>query len=351
MASSVRLRPPSSTCRHWTCRWRSSIHGTSGRCPARHIRRSASRCSPVGRWHAGSMRSSRTRSTWPPRARWVWPPGTGAFVADAHSRPLITPSFRSTYVRAPRYRWPGGTRRCDGFRAVRGEPSSLRRRCRRNSSAVDSPTSRAGAEASTAAFSARATRRSWTCRARSGSTWGGSRSRRASATSCGLDLRAQGRHRRRTGARATRSELSAGTFRRLPARRGTRPARGGLRRLRVPEPHRHVRPGPARGDGVRPAGRRLSGDRPLDVVVNGVTGDPRRRTCARRPAVPRTAIHVQCRAHALALFLGRACTQPIPRRGRALSPGPVAVGATVDRREARARRTRRGRLREWRTRS
>ena len=45
------------------------------------------------------------------------------------------------------------------------------------------------------------------------------------------------------------------------------------RRLRLPQPHRHVRPGDAGGHGLRHAGRRLSGDRAASTSCSaGVTG-------------------------------------------------------------------------------
>ena len=43
-------------------------------------------------------------------------------------------------------------------------------------------------------------------------------------------------------------------------------------RFRLPEPHRHLRARAARGDGVRHAGRGLSGARPIDVVDAGPSG-------------------------------------------------------------------------------
>ena len=55
--------------------------------------------------------------------------------------------------------------------------------------------------------------------------------------------------------------LSAGALPRRAADRGARRGLCGRRRLRLPEPHRHVRQRDAGGAGVRAAGRGLSGDR------------------------------------------------------------------------------------------
>ena len=72
----------------------------------------------------------------------------------------------------------------------------------------------------------------------------------------------QGGGRRRAAAAGAAPTLSRGACSSAPSTARTSPRHyAGGRRLRLPEPHRHVRPGDAGGAGLRHAGRGLSGHR------------------------------------------------------------------------------------------
>ena len=105
-------------------------------------------------------------------------------------------------------------------------------------------------------------------------TWDASRSRRTSRRFSRSTCRARSSSSA-TGrsARSLQAKYPGGAVRRLQIRRGARGASRRRRRVRVSEPHRHVRSGAARSAGVRRAGRCVSGDR-----------SDRRRSRTARPA-------------------------------------------------------------------
>ena len=120
----------------------------------------------------------------------------------------------------------------------------------------------------------------------------------------------QGRGRRGAGARRAEAPLSRRAFPRPARERQARAALRLGRRVRLSEPHRHVRPRHARGAGLGPAGRGLSG-------AGAARRDRRRaapacstRICA-RPRSPRST----SRASAAA-------------RTRSPSPGPPAPASS-----------------------
>ena len=80
------------------------------------------------------------------------------------------------------------------------------------------------------------------------------------------------------------------------------------RRLRLPEPHRHLRPRAARSARLGPAGRGLSGAGPLDVI-----GDERRRRARRGSAARRRWRRSISRANAAASTRCPSAGAPAPR--------------------------------------
>ena len=99
------------------------------------------------------------------------------------------------------------------------------------------------------------------CPGRSSSMSGGSRSRRTWMRSSPRPARHQGRYRPWAASSRTRRALSRTPFPRLHVRREARRPSGRGRRVRLSEPHRHLRHRPARGAVLRRARCRLPGHR------------------------------------------------------------------------------------------
>ena len=95
--------------------------------------------------------------------------------------------------------------------------------------------------------------------------------------------REQARGRRRSAAARAARPLSRGPFRRRALRRGPCPSLCERRRVRVPEPDRHLRAGAARGARLGPAGRGLPGAGPARRHQRLRLRRPRHRSRARAP--------------------------------------------------------------------
>ena len=140
--------------------------------------------------------------------------------------------------------------------------------------------------------------------------------------------RLEGRGRRRAAA-APRCSATIPNVHFTGPRYGEALARAyaGRRRVRVPEPDRHVRPGDPGGAGLRHAGRGLPGHRP-----EGRAG--RRGAHGRRGATPICAPRrwrrwrrdrAACRAHA-ERFSWRACAETFLSHLVPLLPSPASIG-------------------------
>ena len=133
------------------------------------------------------------------------------------------------------------------------------------------------------------------CRGRCSCTSAASRTRRTSRRSWSSICRARrwSTASGRCSSRLRREHPRGALARRRAARRaGARLQR--RRRVRVPEPQRDLRPGDARGDGLRHAGRGLSRCPARWTSSAGTT--VRRRRARRRPAQRRAARARDCRA-------------------------------------------------------
>ena len=84
-------------------------------------------------------------------------------------------------------------------------------------------------------------------------------------------------------AAALQCSLPRRGIRRASARRRPRSAHRGVRRVRVPEPHGHLRPGAARGDGLRRTGGRLPGGGPHRRRRGRRDRRAAAKTCAKQP--------------------------------------------------------------------
>ena len=210
------------------------------------------------------------RRNWPPtpftsrrKDRSGLRPAAGACAAAGRSPRRTTPSSRNTF--APARPIPLAA----GYAAVRWFHGRAARTLVATPSMQRLLESRGftnlapwGRGVDTETLPARATSRSSTCRGRSGCTSVASPSRKASRISWSRLARHEARGRRRARRRATAAPVSASRIRRLPSRRGTGVVRRGIGRLRLSEPHRHVRPGAARGHGLWRSGRSVPGDGP-----------------------------------------------------------------------------------------
>ena len=127
---------------------------------------------------------------------------------------------------------------------------------------------------------------------------------------------------------------------RLGRHRGAVAALRRGRLLRLPQPHRHVRPGHGRGAGLGRAGRGLSRARPARCRDRCRKSARSTRTCAPPASPPSTAIPADCRRHAetftwascAAQFLAtlrpipRGVWQPLRRRVAARRGGVIETG-------------------------
>ena len=254
---------------------RAAPGSVSHACLVRPTRRSASRCCPTDEL-------ARRRRNFDPDAVHIATEGPLGMAARRwcrrradHSRPLTTRSSRSTSARACRFRWRLPTRICAGsmarpptrwWRPLDAAPTGSTR---------NSAIWRSGAAAWTPSCSARAASGYSTCRARSGSTSAGRGRKghrglprtatcRAANSSSATDLRPRQLRAALSAARSSRVIATARNWRAMCLRR----------RVRVPEPHRHLRSRAARGDGLRCTRGGVSGDRAVRC------GARRRDRCA-----------------------------------------------------------------------
>ena len=236
----------------------------SGPSPARPTPRSGSPCCPAASSRRRSTRSRRTPSTSRPRARSAWRRArycvrerTRVHDLVPHAIPAVRAQARADSgelvlcVPAPPSRPRAAHARGDGAPAARSRRARFRerrdlvarrrrgalpavrpRRSRRAAPDLDVRGPRRGRE------EPRGLSRARPCRAR----------RSSSATA--------------RIAPSSRGAIPTRAVRGLPLRRGARGASVGRRRVRVPEPHRHVRARDARSHGLRHAGRGLPGHRP-----------------------------------------------------------------------------------------
>ena len=236
----------------------------SGRFPARPIPRSASR------WPRARARTRRLIDEFAPDAIHIATEGPLGLAArrhclatDCRSRPPTTRSFPSTCTRAAgcrsrvTYRWMRWFHApADGLPGANARHSPAPRGARLHA------TSRPGRAASTPSSSARRRGNGRDRAARSSSTSG----RVAVEKNLEAFLRSTCRARNGSSATARRARTSrpipgGAILHGMKHRRGTRALLPAGRRVRLPQPHRHVRARAARGDGLRDAGGRVSRDR------------------------------------------------------------------------------------------
>ena len=175
------------------------------------------------------------------------------FTTSYHTR------FPSTCTPVSRCRSRSPTRGCVGFIAsaavmvATGASAAIWKR-------AASTTSRTGAAASTPSCSGPIWSRRCTCRAPFTCTSAGWPWRRIWRRSWRCrSARAASWWSGRPTARPASGEVSRCPLRRRQVRRGPRPPLRQRRRVRLPEPHRHLRAGAARGARLGSAGRSLSG--------------------------------------------------------------------------------------------
>ena len=202
-------------------------------------------------------------STSPRRGRSAGPCAPSAARAAGPSPPPSTPNSRTTCTPGPVSRGALPGRSSSAFTRAAPAPSPPRRACARNSPGAASPGSSHGPAASTSTCSSRSRAMRWEGLPRPVFLYAGRLAVEKNIEAfLRLDLPGSkvvvgdGPQRQ-----ALRSRFPAARFRRLAGGRG---ARRGLRRRRrvgVPLAHRHLRAGDPGGDGLRHAGRRLSGDR------------------------------------------------------------------------------------------
>ena len=241
-----------------TRRFRSGCHPYRDRGPARHgdAARSASRTGrPVHHRYTTRAFPEYVQARYRPAAALRPTPGSRRFHAPSRRRCWRTPVDSAPHLAAR------------GFDQLR--PWSARRRPR--------PVSTLGARAWPASCAAADLP---LCRA--ASRWRRT-SRPSSRSTCpGPRWSSATGRTRRAGIAASPAVRFTG----MAAGRAPRPALCRRGRLRLPEPHRHLRPGAARGDGLRHAGRGLTRS-PAPVDVIGILRPPRPgRGPGKRPRSP-----------------------------------------------------------------